>query len=181
MLGISGGGREQCGCYAQATSHSSTVVQEAKQACDEVEDGEEECQSRPKLLTERGLPPITAGALTYPFPTAAHSAWSQRLRAAPGSTYGRAELPMPPAHACVPPTQVWPALLQPSLARFLLTKASDVHAAEVRCGICCCNLCMYSSKHLQQPLLLATQASKPSSSQDERVYFPLPDDLDVEE
>ena len=88
---------------------------------------------------------------------------------------------MPPAHACEPPKQVWPAQLQPSLARFLLTEASGVHAAEVRCGMCCRNLCMYSSKQFRQPLLLATQASKPSSSQDERVYFPLPDDLDVEE
>lgn len=132
--GMSGGGGEWCGCYAQAASHISTDVQEVKQACDELEDGEEECQSRPKLPAEHGLPPITAGALTYPFPTAAHSAWSQRPRAGPGYACGVAELPLPPAHAFEPPKQVWPAQLQPSLARFLLTEASNEHAAEVRCG-----------------------------------------------
>lgn len=111
-------------------------MQEAEQGCDELED-DEECQSRPKLPAEQGPPPLTAGALTYQFPSAAHSAWSQRLHAGPSHAHGKAQPPSPPAREPGPSKQVWPAQLQPRLAGFLLPGASDVHTAEVRCGTCC--------------------------------------------
>ena len=74
-----------------------------------------------------------AGALTYPFPSRADSAWSQRLHAGPANALGKAQLPSPPARACAPCEVVWPAQLQPYLSRFLLPQDTDVHTVEVRC------------------------------------------------